>query len=61
MPILKNVFKKQKPIHIRQFSAEEKDKYFNRVLDSDNEYFSQSLHYDYPEMAKIGEDIKILF
>lgn len=26
-----------------------------------HEYFSQSLHYDYPEMIKIGEDIRHIF
>ena len=58
--ILKQIYEKQVGEYTVNFSSEEKDKYFNRKLNSDHEYFSQSLHYDYPEMGRIKVDIDFI-
>lgn len=59
--ILKTIYDRQVKAYLNSLSNEEKSKYANRSLNTEHEYFSQSLQYDYPEMMKIGEDIKSIF
>jgi hypothetical protein len=59
--IVKQIYDKQINEYTVNFSPEEKAEYFNRTLNTNHEYCSQSLHYDYSEMKKTGEDIKVLF
>lgn len=59
--IIKDVSLEQSKEHVKSFSPQQKSVYFSRTLNSDHEYFSQSLNFDYPEMQKIGTDINAIF
>ncbi|MDR2969835.1 MAG: DUF4435 domain-containing protein [Tannerellaceae bacterium] len=59
--IMKTIYGKQIKEYMKDLPDEEKSKYSSHRPNTTHEYFSQSLQYDYPEMEKIGEDIKSIF
>jgi hypothetical protein len=60
-PILQQIYGKLVHDYVKTFSSQEKSEYFGRKLNTNHEYFSQSLHFDYSEIEKIGEDIRFIF